>query len=485
MKIESKKIVVGHTPSSFAPSGLQRKVHFIAMSALAFSVAIIGSPLILASMAGCYAYFSLQRALKGEISAKNREFQEAPPGAKRIHFITSCGGGAHNSLMTAIQKYWQESDFSKQYPVQFDTSLAFGDVFKEFDLIRKITCQKYSGEDFFNYLNRHKMNFVITLIYYLSQNLLLIRRKSVASWAIDYFEKHKPSLVISTTPLMNFALVDALKKTDTPLIIVPADPHPEHYIRGVDRTYLQQKLVITSSNLKIMEEMRQSGFSDEQLLQSQFPVRPDFLKPCVGAEEVERLRKKWGIPEGKKVVTLLMGGGGSTALIDYAKALCSCKEEIAVLALVGKSDSLIPQLKNIQTPENVQIQPIGFLDPNTPDMCEIMDITNIFITKSGPNSLEEAKARMRLGSKELKHILIDYLDEVQNWEKENIDLAVNQGMGTPVTRLKQVPQFVHHFLNTENGPAPFMATDSLPPPSTSITRAMQYYLDRNATAPLG
>lgn len=346
------------------------------------------------------------------------------------------------------------------------------------NLICKLTCKKYSGEQFFNYLNRHKLNFIITLVYYLSQNLLLLQRKKVVAWAVDYFNKQKPSLVISTTPLMNFALADALRKTNTPLLIVPADPHPEHYIRGLDRTYLNQKLVITSSNPNVLNEMKQSGFSDEQLVQSQFPVRPVFLKACEG--KIEELRKKWGIPEGKKVVTLLMGGGGSTALIDYAQSLCRSKEEITVLALVGQSASLIEKLEQIKTPKNVQIKPIGYLNPNTSDMCEIMDITNIFITKSGPNSLEEAKARIRSGSGELNHILIDYLSAVQSWERENIDLAVDQGMGTAVTKLKQVPQLVEHFLQTKSS---VVNGASLPPPDTTITRVIQQFLDRMRESP--
>lgn len=137
--IETKKIVVENTPdshSSLAPSDLQRKVHFRAMSALAFGIVLIGSPLVLVSMVGCYTYFSIQRAIQGSGFSQNQQSTPTPPspGTHRIHFVSSCGGGAHNSLVTAIKQYWQESPLSKQYPVQFDTVLAFGDVFKEFDL---------------------------------------------------------------------------------------------------------------------------------------------------------------------------------------------------------------------------------------------------------------------------------------------------------------------------------------------------------------
>jgi UDP-N-acetylglucosamine:LPS N-acetylglucosamine transferase len=77
--------------------------------------------------------------------------------------------------------------------------------------------------------------------------------------------------------------------------------------------------------------------------------------------------------------------------------------------------------------------------PFTDRVPDLMAVSDLIITKPGPGTITEAMA-MRLP------ILIDSTTPILSWEKANIDLIMNYGIGDFIEDFEEVEPLIREFL---------------------------------------
>lgn len=113
-----------------------------------------------------------------------------------------------------------------------------------------------------------------------------------------------------------------------------------------------------------------------------FPVREEAYQFLGKREE---LRRELGIPDDEFVVTLCDGGYGMANLEKTLGYLLKSKQKMTLIALCGTNTELYERLSALKTPENITLMPQSF----TPRVLEFLALSDLFVGKSGANSMAE------------------------------------------------------------------------------------------------
>jgi UDP-N-acetylglucosamine:LPS N-acetylglucosamine transferase len=113
-----------------------------------------------------------------------------------------------------------------------------------------------------------------------------------------------------------------------------------------------------------------------------FPLREEIY-----AQEGRRgeLRRLYGIEDDAFVVTLCDGGYGMANLEDTVRELLKAKEKMTLIALCGTNQELYGRMQKISTPQNIRLLPVPFTDR----VLEYLALSDLFVGKSGANSMAE------------------------------------------------------------------------------------------------
>lgn len=115
-----------------------------------------------------------------------------------------------------------------------------------------------------------------------------------------------------------------------------------------------------------------------------FPMRHK-LSEYLSEQKHADVREELGIPSDEFVVTLCDGGYGMARLEKTVNHLLKMNSPMTVIALCGMNEKLYERLKNTPASSNVRLIPVGFTDKVLDYLC----IANLFIGKSGANSMAE------------------------------------------------------------------------------------------------
>ena len=113
-----------------------------------------------------------------------------------------------------------------------------------------------------------------------------------------------------------------------------------------------------------------------------FPIREEAYQ-FIGKRE--ELRQSLGIPDDEFVVTLCDGGYGMANLEKTLKHLLESKQKMTLIALCGTNTALYERLSVLKAPENITLLPQAF----TPRVLEFLALSDLFVGKSGANSMAE------------------------------------------------------------------------------------------------
>ena len=187
----------------------------------------------------------------------------------------------------------------------------------------------------------------------------------------------------------------------------------------------------------MQDEIIERTFKPARLQPTQFtyigmPVREQFLKQYNKAQ----IKQKYMVPANKPVIMVMMGGRGAQAIEKLAAQLVKLETPAHLLLCIGTQADVIDSIKALETAPNVTVSIIEF----TPNIAELMAISDLFVTKSGGQSISEA---LYMGLP----MLIDATDQAIEWELLNRKIVEKCGFGALVKRMHKLVPMVQEILD--------------------------------------
>ena len=342
--------------------------------------------------------------------------------SKKKIVIFSCeGGGGHTAVARALNDYLIE-----EYEI-----LIVSDFFYEISS----AARGVSAVAIYNYLLANKwyraINWYYTAgIYFFNT----VTHKQSVKKIKDYLLQHKPDLVISVIPMTNNLILQATQSLNIPFLLVPTDLDIRTFIAKINApTYDKFKLAIPFETPETHEAITKAQIPASMVCTTGFVIRPSFFEQ----KDIALIKKEFAVPENKPVILLLLGAVGVERIITFTQELSRIKSAAHVLVCIGKNESLRAQLNVITLPPYLTITVIGFTDK----IADLMAITDLFITKSGSVSVNEA-IYMNLP------MILDATGPLLRWEAKNHKFVQKNQFGISLTDISMLPAIVDTLLNS-------------------------------------
>ncbi len=351
-------------------------------------------------------------------------------GRKKVLIFSSKGGGGHISAMNALTEYLKEDYI-------IGTSFIFSDVLAKFDPIQQLTFGKKTGEDLYNFFIKKKWHLPINLTMSdFGPWLYNINRRKIEAVLEKYLSTHKPDLIISVIPVINHLILNVAKKLDLPFLLIPTDLDPTIALSGIRKPkYDKFYLALSYDEPDIRKKIAIAQIPEKQIDFVGFPVKQAFLE----SHRERIIRKDFNIPAAKPVILLLMGAQGSRDLYDFTKQLSKLQVPAHLLIAIGKSEYLRKSLEKISFPNHITREIIGFTDR----MPDLMAVADLFITKSGSVSVNEAIYSNL-------PILLDATSTLIKWEKFNHKFIKSHGFGDIIKRYHAIQEMVNELFTDDD-----------------------------------
>lgn len=348
---------------------------------------------------------------------------------KKIVIFTSKGGGAHKSASKAITDYLKDD-------YEIISVNPFEDIFESLDPINKITFNTWKGEDLYNFFLKNRWNRMINLLGDFGEYYTRTHQRRMIKCLKKYIQNEKPDMIISVVPYTNSATFAVAKEHNVPFLIIPADMDATTYILDIDAKGFEKfALSLPFDDSLLLEKIDDELVPEDKIKFLGFPLRSTFFEK----KDKQKIKKEFAIDKDKKVIMILMGATGSSAIHSYVKKISKSKLNLHLIVCIGREESLIEQLRKIKLPKNITTSEIGFTDK----AADLMAISDLLITKSGPTSLCEA-IQMNLP------VLIDNTSISLKWEKISSDFVRKHDLGKVITNFNQVNKFLEKLFKNED-----------------------------------
>lgn len=364
--------------------------------------------------------------LRNYMPLAKKFIKPAPTERKKVILFTSSGGRGHISASEAIQEYLGDAyEVKIVYPVR--------DILQELDFIHKVTGGAYYAEDMYNhFLMRKQIGLVKTMVY-AGQFFMTLQRRTMERLIDAYIESEAPDLIISVMPIVNGATQAVATKLKIPFWVIPTDFDLSGFLFQCYKP--QSELFFVNYPLAdsiVINTARFARLKPSQFTYIGMPVREQFLKHYDAAT----IKQSYMIPENKPVIMVMMGGRGAKAIEKLAAQLVQLETPVHLLLCIGKQTDAREAIAALEPAPGVTLSIIEF----TPHIAELMAISDLFVTKSGGQSVSEA---LYMGLP----MVLDATDQALDWEQLNRKLVEKRGFGALVKRLNKLVPTVQAILD--------------------------------------
>jgi len=345
---------------------------------------------------------------------------------KKKVIIFSChGGGGHMSAASAI-----ESCLEKDYETK--TIDALGDILARLDPIYYLTFKRYTGQDIYNFLLSRNKKRIANFFFYFGYFMAKLRKKAIYRTFDKFITQEKPDLIISVIPLLNVVFAQIGQKKHIPYFLVPTDLDVQTFIKDVQLKPEHNALICLGFDYPEIHRCIEPSFIPAQTIKvTGFPIRKVFFEK----KDTLSIKKELSISHEKPIVLLVMGATGSPASLKYVRELIKIQVPFHVIICIGKSHYLRAMIKKVSFPSHITYTIFN----GTKDISDAMAITDLCITKPGSVTFSEI-LYMNIP------ILIDNTTPALIWERLNLDMVKNYGLGTIITNYGQVKRLVTSYL---------------------------------------
>jgi UDP-N-acetylglucosamine:LPS N-acetylglucosamine transferase len=351
---------------------------------------------------------------------------------KKVLIFTSDIGGGHRSPTQTLC-----DTLGNDYDIEVVDYMK--ETISRHDPICKLTKGRKSSEEFFNFIAK---NGWYQISNFLSQQA--IRSLSSEKYqnkfttaTYHYLKKKNPDLVISVIGFVNYPISQATEKLNIPFIIVPTDLDQSYASHGFENALINKTPISNTYYLysfaheEIAKTLPQFSFDPEQIQPIGFPMRQQFFEK----KDIQTLKEKWEIPLDKKIVFLSLGGLGGAGTKTWIEEMASSSKDLHFVVCIGRNKQLKKKLLN----PDISMTIVEF----TPNISDLMALSDLLIIKSGTNSFLEA-INMK------KPIVIDGTNQALQIEKFNCNLARYYQLAEIVENTKDIKVKVEKALDENN-----------------------------------
>jgi processive 1,2-diacylglycerol beta-glucosyltransferase len=345
--------------------------------------------------------------------------------------VFTCGGGQGHISAT---KSLGQNAYNKFHMLVADT---LEDTLAPSDLLKKIHLN-FSHEKLYNYLLKHEKFKLLKLVTSGGSIFYSMQQKKIEQLIRLEVLKQKPNMLISCIPLMNSMILNIAKEFNLPLIIVSTDLDTKEFIKGMnprscDLNYPHYRLALAYEDPD-MRAIAEKVLPKDKIHVTGFPVRAPFNEEF-SDEKIVKMRQKYGVDKKDRVVLIMMGGNAGLVIEQYAEILATITEEefttldttntpITVICLCGNpkvaADQKMCERINQLAAKCQSIQIKGI--PSSPEVAELMSISDVIITKPGGCTTNEALIK--------KLPMIFHAPfALMEWEVFNMQFSIKNHMG--------------------------------------------------------
>ena len=290
-----------------------------------------------------------------------------------------------------------------------------------------------SGEQVYNVMLQNDwINSLNLITRHLAPKLFRTRKAQVEKIVHKHIRQTKPDLVLSLIPFINYQASEAARKKKVPFLLVTTDNDLRLWVHGLQGIQHPSFRVTVGSDLWCSREMlRKRNIPDATIETIGLPIRTDFFT----IKDKDSIRAEFGIPKNKPVVLVMIGGAGGDKALEYARKIGKTQFGIHLIVCAGKNKKLCQDLKKLSLHPTNTMTVMEF----TTRISDLMAISDLLITKSGPGTINEAMV-MKLP------ILVDATSTVLSWEQANIDLISQYGIGDYVEDFDELEALLRQFL---------------------------------------
>ena len=292
---------------------------------------------------------------------------------KKIVVLTSKGGYGHMAACATLQKALPDCDLVLVNPIE----LAFG-------FVKKLFLNKVDGEEAYNSaIGSGWVNMANFLVRHPALWFFYELRPKIERKLYNILRSENADMLISVVPFVNRPAGDAALRCHIPFLLITLDADLTNWLYAIERCKHPELLMTVGKKTpRITKQLINHKIKPESVKEVGFTIRPDFFEP----KDKVALKKEWKVPADKPVVLIMMGGAGSQQLVNYTKELGTIDTPLHLLVCVGRNTAIIPKINKIKHNENVSVQIVPF----TTKVSELLAMTDVMITKPGPNSCYEA-----------------------------------------------------------------------------------------------
>lgn len=170
------------------------------------------------------------------------------------------------------------------------------------------------------------------------------------------------------------------------------------------------------------------GIPPEKMTVTGLPVHPNFLKKL---SDTSSARSKLNWQQDTPTVLLVAGGDGMGPLLETAESIDQLDHDIQLAIVAGRNSSLKEKLDQVPWRHTTHVY--GFVD----NMPELMDASDVIVTKAGPGTLTEAA---------IAGLPMILMDAIPGQEDGNVQYVLEHNAGAWAPSPKQATEVLNTWL---------------------------------------
>ncbi len=220
-----------------------------------------------------------------------------------------------------------------------------------------------------------------------------------------YIKKKKPDCFVTTQAFPCCLIADYKKsyKVDIPLVAVVTDFYPHRFWV---HPFVDSYVVASEEAKKILMD---AGVDKEKVHVLGIPISIKFIE----SYSKDTVANKFGFSKNLKSVLVMGGGLGIGSIEKSVASLDKIKSDFQIIVICGKNRFLYQKLKKRERKSKKPLFVFGY----TEHINEIMDFSDIIITKAGGITISEALA---------KKMAIIVTNPIPGQEEFNVDFLIRK-----------------------------------------------------------
>lgn len=246
---------------------------------------------------------------------------------------------------------------------------------------------------------------------------------------VDFLRQYNPDIIINTHFLGSEVMADMKRRgmlKDTKLITVVTDylMHSFWVDRAIDYYCVAQD--------ESKEHLIKRGIPSEKIRVFGVPIDPVFAIK----KDKKQLCNKLNIKEDLPTVLIGSGGFGVGPIKELVKELSGIEKRIQLLVVCGKNPKLYGEISELAKSKDNPIKAYEFVD----NMDELMEVSEIMVTKSGGMTSSEAMA---------KDLPMVVTSAIPGQEARNCRCLIRSGAAIHAASIRKAKEAILDMLNSE------------------------------------